>query len=424
MNNKVIIKLENVSVIYNLGKPNEVKALDRISLEIFEKEYIIFFGPSGCGKSTLLYTIAGLQKPTYGKVWVANEYLDNLREKELVNFHQTTIGMVFQAFYLIPNLTVETNIELPAILSKTPKSKRRKRVLELMERFEIKDLAKKYPSQLSGGQQQRTAIARALVNNPKIILADEPVGNLDSKNAEIVLSLLEKLNTELGKTVIHVTHNPQHLKLAHRVFYLKDGKLIRVVKNPEKLKEAKPSILERLAQNFPHLSIYRLKAKLILNLLSSPFSLEESLRFEEKLEKYLKGYLPSKEILEFLDKPKEKGGLNLYSQTARQITLKILEINKIMHFLENLRTKREKLTPEILTKIEEFALGKISKKRLHPQQEERFSNFLLERLYGKITSREFKEKLDLSFEEGGVGLNKRSAERASRRIEALISLFE
>ena len=229
-----IIKIEKMSIVYDPGKSNENWALKDISLEIYPEEYVIFFGPSGCGKSTLLYVIAGLEKPSQGKVIVNGKDLTSLSEKELIGFHRSSLGMVFQAYYLIPSLTARDNVVLPQVFMEKPPAERLEKTRILMERFGITDFQGRTPTKMSGGQQQRVAIARSLINDPPILLADEPVGNLDSKNAEIVIDLLAELNSKDKKTVLHVTHDPSYLGHAHRIFYMRDGKITRVVSNPEK----------------------------------------------------------------------------------------------------------------------------------------------------------------------------------------------
>ena len=179
-----IVKFKNLSVVYNLGKSNETWALKDITGEIYPEEYIIFFGPSGCGKSTLLYTIAGLEFPTRGEVIVGNKNLKDLCQKELINFHRSTIGMIFQAYNVLPSLSVRDNVVLPQMFLGTNDRKARRVIAdELLTKLGILEQADKIPTEMSGGQQQRIGIARALINDQPIILADEPVGNLDSKSA-------------------------------------------------------------------------------------------------------------------------------------------------------------------------------------------------------------------------------------------------
>ncbi|MBN2861225.1 MAG: ABC transporter ATP-binding protein, partial [Sphaerochaetaceae bacterium] len=192
MNTEPLIKLDNVSLAHNRGQANEVWSLKNISAEIYPQEHIIFFGPSGCGKSSLLNTIAGLERPTEGSVVVDGTDLTKLSRKQMIHFHQSTIGMIFQAYFLIPHLTARDNIILPQLFAKKSRSERLKQTERLMDRFGITDFQKRRPAMLSGGQQQRVAIARALANNPTVLLADEPAGNLDSNNTYIVLNLLSE----------------------------------------------------------------------------------------------------------------------------------------------------------------------------------------------------------------------------------------
>jgi len=419
-----IIKFENLSVIYNLGKTSEISALKDINLEIYPKEYIIFFGPSGCGKSILLYCIAGLEFPTRGKVIVAGKDLTTLTPKELIIFHQLTIGIIFQAYYLIPNLLAKDNILLPQIFAKESSSKREEKAKSLMERFGILDFQKRKPAQLSGGQQQRVAIARALINNPSIILADEPVGNLDSKNAEIVSNLLLDLNQKDKKTVIHVTHDPRYLNYANRIFYMKDGKITRVVTNPERpvlvpLGERKISELERLAQVYPYLSESRLRAKLISNHLLLPYGIETQQRIEEVIENYLLKKIFENEMLEILDQPPEKEGISLYTQTAQHLTKKIVSLAKEIEIIEE--EKHPEVTPveEKIIALRRYLLDTYSI-QLSFEQIKRLEEFLTRRIIGKIKKKELENLLDLPFKKGGVGLNRRTAKRFSQEIELIL----
>src|SRR3989338_6774287 len=213
-----LIKIDKVSVVYDKGRPSEMVALKGISLEIYPEEYIIFFGPSGCGKSTLLYTIAGLEVPDSGRIIVDGRDLAGLSKSDFVAYHRSRMGMVFQAFYLISSLSVLDNVILPQMFLQERAVKRKERGTKVLERFEIANLANRLPTELSGGQQQRVAICLAVINDPPILFADEPVGNLDSRSAEKVMDLLYELNTRDKKTVILVTHDSRYLHYAHRVF--------------------------------------------------------------------------------------------------------------------------------------------------------------------------------------------------------------
>ena len=189
-----LIQTENLKVIYNRGKENEVRSLFDVSVKIYPKEYVIIYGPSGCGKSTLLYSMSGLQPPTEGDVIIKTKSISKMTKKEIVELHQVGIGMVFQAFYLIPSLDILENVCLPKVFRGESKNKRKEEGIKLLHRFGIVEQSKKFPSQLSGGQKQRVSIARSLINNPEVIFADEPVGNLDSESSENVMRILKELN--------------------------------------------------------------------------------------------------------------------------------------------------------------------------------------------------------------------------------------
>ncbi|MFZ2300139.1 MAG: ABC transporter ATP-binding protein, partial [Candidatus Moraniibacteriota bacterium] len=204
-----IIVVDKLRVIYNQGKPNETRALEETDITIYPHEYVIIYGPSGCGKSTLLYSLSGVQRATYGDVYIQGKALSKMTRGEELELHQTGIGMIFQAFYLISSLDILENVCLPKMFQGISPNERRTAGIQLLRRFNIAEQADKFPSQLSGGQKQRVAIARSLINNPEIILADEPVGNLDSDSAENVLQILKELNEVDKKTIIMVTHNPE-----------------------------------------------------------------------------------------------------------------------------------------------------------------------------------------------------------------------
>ena len=203
----------------------ETTALDKVNLHVKEGEYLAVMGPSGCGKSTLLNILGLLDNPSSGSYIFNGTEVANLKERDRTVFRKGNIGFVFQSFNLIDELNVYENVELPLIYLKMKTSERKKRVEEVLERMKISHRAKHFPQQLSGGQQQRVAIARAVVANPKLILADEPTGNLDSKNGIEVINLLTELNKE-GTTIIMVTHNDRDAGYAHRIVNLFDGQVV------------------------------------------------------------------------------------------------------------------------------------------------------------------------------------------------------
>lgn len=227
-----VIKTVNLTKTFLLGKI-EVTALTNVNLEIYSGELIVFFGPSGCGKSTLMSMIAGLQQPTSGKVLIRGTNLSELDKEGLSKHRRSKIGMIFQNFNLLKNMNVLENIALPLQFGGINKSKRLKRAESLLEVVGLSEFKNHTPAELSGGQQQRIAMARSLVTNPWILLADEPTGNLDSRSANEVMRLLISLSRKSKRTVIIITHNPDHLEYADRVFYLKDGKVIKIKVNPK-----------------------------------------------------------------------------------------------------------------------------------------------------------------------------------------------
>ena len=203
----------------------ETTALDRIDLDIADGEFVAIMGPSGCGKSTLLNVVGMLDSPTSGSYVFGGTEVAGLPESKLADFRKKNIGFIFQSFNLVDELSVRENIELALLYHDVPASERRSRVEAVMDKVGVAHRAKHRPSQLSGGQQQRVAVARALVGNPKLILADEPTGNLDTQHGEEVMKMLQALNRE-GSTIVMVTHSPSHADYAGRVVNMLDGKIL------------------------------------------------------------------------------------------------------------------------------------------------------------------------------------------------------
>lgn len=203
----------------------ETTALNAVSFEINEGEFVAIMGPSGCGKSTLLNALGLLDTPTGGELWFLGQEVSKYGENRRTDLRNENIGFVFQSFNLIDELTVFENVELPLLYAKLPSVERKKRVTEALERLQMAHRIDHYPQQLSGGQQQRVAIARAIVTRPKIILADEPTGNLDSTNGDEVMQVLETLNRE-GTTIVMVTHSEANANQAGRIIRMKDGYIV------------------------------------------------------------------------------------------------------------------------------------------------------------------------------------------------------
>jgi putative ABC transport system ATP-binding protein len=221
---KNIIELRNVAKYYYMGD-SVVKALDGVSIQIEEGDFVAIMGPSGSGKSTGMNLTGSLDLATKGEIYLGEDNIEDLEESELAQIRGKRIGFIFQQFNLIPNLTAKENVMLPMLFQNEPREVREIRAIKLLKMVELDKRMDFYPNQLSGGQQQRVAIARSLANDPEVILADEPTGNLDSRTGEIVLSFLKKLNKK-GKTIIMVTHDPDLAReYARTIYSIKDGKL-------------------------------------------------------------------------------------------------------------------------------------------------------------------------------------------------------
>lgn len=221
-----ILKVENLTKTYGSGE-NLVHAVDDVSFSVEKDEFVAIVGASGSGKSTLLHLIGGVDRPTSGKIFVDGNDISKMNDDKLAVFRRRQVGIVYQFYNLIPILTVEENITLPCDLD--GRGVDRERLEMILDSFGLRARRKHLPNQLSGGQQQRTSIARALINNPSLVLADEPTGNLDSKSSEEVMSMLKMCNQSYGQTVIMITHNLDIAKQADRIITISDGKIVEEV---------------------------------------------------------------------------------------------------------------------------------------------------------------------------------------------------
>lgn len=454
MNTKPLIKINKLNVTFNLGKSNEAQVLKNISLEIYPGEFVIFFGPSGCGKSTLLYSIAGLETNTQGDIFIDDKNLTELSDKEIEKIHQTKIGMIFQAYYLINSLTVLKNIILPQIAIGGDRVKRVEKAAQLMEHFGVKEQADKLPAELSGGQQQRVAICRSLINDPDILLADEPVGNLDSKSTDDVMNLLKDFNAKQRKTIILVTHNPAHLNYAHRVFYMKDGIIIDTKINEpinEKIlsfNEAKkaeekgssgkgssgPALskdLELLARTYSSIGsniignlLIPFKAKQITAEALTGLTTEEINKIEKKTEELLiKGINDNNLTFKFFDENIEQGGLGLNKTTAQNLSIKIksiIEEIKIMESEEEKLKARQIGENDEINQVRRYLLDSSDVELRSQEALDAIDSAVKDRLENKIDRVGFQALLDLPLKKNGAGLDKRSAKKLAKRLELLM----
>ena len=223
--NSISLKIENLSKIYDSGDAGKVIALRKINFTIKKGEFVSIVGPSGSGKSTLLNLIGALDRPTQGKVYIGGLDIFSLKDSQIATMRNSLIGFIFQSYNLINRTTVQKNVELPAIISGMPRTDRNRKSLKILQALGIADKAKHKPSNLSGGQQQRVAIARSLINDPTIILADEPTGNLDTKTGDEIFHMLKTLSNKFRRTIIMVTHNPELAESTDRSIFIRDGRV-------------------------------------------------------------------------------------------------------------------------------------------------------------------------------------------------------
>ena len=239
-----ILRIENVEKYYG-NKGNIVKAIDDISFTVVEGEFIGVMGPSGSGKTTLLNTISTIDEVSSGHIYLGGEDLTEITPKNIAKFRRENLGFIFQDFNLLDTLTIHENIALALTINRTKKTEIDERVLKVARELGIEDLLSKYPYEVSGGQKQRTACARALITNPKLILADEPTGALDSRSAQMLIEMISNLNKSLGATILMVTHDAFTASYAHRILFIKDGKIFtELVRGADSRKEFFNRIIE------------------------------------------------------------------------------------------------------------------------------------------------------------------------------------
>lgn len=417
-----LIKLTNVNHRYDKGKPSEVWALKNINLEVEKGEYVAFFGPSGCGKTTLLYAISGIEQLQEGNISINNRDISKFSRKELAIYRQIGIGIVFQQFNLIPSLTVMNNVALPMAFLGVVQEKREAEAMNLLGRLGIQDLTDRYPSELSGGQQQRVGIARALANNPPIIVADEPLGNLDSANAEKVLEFLKELNEKDGRTIIMVTHESWSLRDAKKIFYMKDGEIVKIEKTASKTvaESVSKHIYKELSPNIP---AAELAAQTLSSLLLRGYSIDEIKRFQFYLIQRFNNYIDRDTFLRILDRSYKNGGLGLWKPKAKKITDYIEEIIEQKREINDIYAELEK-NPEtpLFAEIENIRewLLKSYKGKISSLQKIQLNEIISERLRAIIDAEQFQKIISLSKNKFGIGLSFRISQKISEKMETIL----
>lgn len=429
---KPLIVCRDLEIIYNKGKSNEFKALAGASTDIYEGEYIILFGASGSGKSTLMYSIQGSLPPGNGTLLIGGEDIYALPIVDRVYFQRYVMGIIFQQFNLIPSLTVLDNVALPMIFASKDKQTRNRRAQSLLDRFGVGHVSHKITPMLSGGQQQRVSVARSMVNDPRILLADEPTGNLDSVSTQQVMDKIDEINTFDRRTVVMVSHNAAHLSYAHRVYYLKDGRIIREVVNPQR-KQIKPvkegetivTELEQLARLFPYDDVTSLRVKSMVNFLTQDYTFDQLVRLEKAIEYFIAGKIEKDAFIRSIVLHYDKGGVGIDEHEARRmakITGKMIEQADDIRRFRNHDEKtgsffdQHKLAERIRDHLLQAHRMKLDKK-----QDTNLVEVIADRVVGVSGEDEFHERLQKGVTVGGLGLTEDEADSVTRYFEKLIA---
>ncbi|MEM9336467.1 MAG: ABC transporter ATP-binding protein [Patescibacteria group bacterium] len=429
---KPLIVARDLSIIYNQGKSNEFKALSGVNTDIYEGEYIILFGPSGCGKSTLMYAIQGSLPPGEGTLLIKGDDVYAYPPGERVYFQRHVMGIIFQQFNLIPSLSVLDNVALPMIFSDVDKQTRNRRAQSLLDRFGVGFVSHKIPAMLSGGQQQRVAVSRSMVNDPKILLADEPTGNLDSVSTQQVMDKIDEINTFDRRTIIMVSHNAAHLSYAHRVYYLKDGRIVREVVNPQR-KQIKPvregetivTELEQLARLFPYDSIETLRVKSMVNYLTQDYTFDQLIRLERAIKHYILGRVDKDDFIRSLVLSTERGGVEISEKEARRMAAQAERIIEQSADIKRFRAKKDNtgvfFSQHKLAERMRDHLLKTYRLKLTKDQNANLVELIADRVTGVTDEDEFNETLMKGVRSKGLGMSEREADDLTRYFEKLIA---
>ncbi len=429
---KPLIVCRDLSIIYNKGKSNEFRALQNVNTDIYEGEYIILFGASGSGKSTLMYSIQGSLPPGDGTLLIRGDDIYSYPPSERVYFQRYVMGIIFQSFNLIGSLSVLDNVALPMIFCNADKQTRNRRAQSLLDRFGVGHVSHKIPSMLSGGQQQRVSVARSMVNDPKILLADEPTGNLDSISTQQVMDKIDEINTFDRRTIIMVSHNAAHLSYAHRVYYLKDGFIVREVVNPQR-KQIKPvregetivTELEQLARLFPYDSVETLRVKSLVNFLTQDYTFDQIQRLEHAVAFFITGKVDRDAFINALVLPMERGGAEIPENVARDMAKRSEKLIEQSDDIRRFRAKKDnagvffsqhKLAERLRDHLQEVYRLKLSK-----DQDANLVELVADRVTGVIEQPEFNTRLMEGVRSKGLALSEGEADDMTRYFEKLIA---
>jgi putative ABC transport system ATP-binding protein len=404
-----ILEVKNLSVVYQPGTASEILALDNATLDIEAEEFLIIFGPSGCGKSTLLYSISGVEQDILsGEILFKGQDVRKMDKDDFILYHRNSAGLIFQNHNLIPTLNIISNITLPLTFQGIGTRERNRRGKEILERFGISDIANKIPTQLSGGQQQRAGIARALINNPEIILADEPTGNLDSVSARNALDLLKDLRDQFHKTVILVTHESQYLPYADRVIFMKDGKIV-----DEQRKSTGTTIISGLALQQQVMGrVPKIIAFLDFNTTSDQYQ-----RLELLVQNFLLKAITAQELLHELHRPMKKGGISIFKQKAERMVARLQEIKEYGEIILGA------VADDPAFKIQlDYLVDWLFKEDKHvtPESKQVVFKLIEDLMKGEFSETVFEEKLALPIDKKGAGLNLNVAKHISTKLHLII----
>ncbi len=429
---KPLIVCRDLSIIYNKGKSNEFKALTNVNTDIYEGEYIILFGASGSGKSTLMYAIQGSLPPGDGTLLIRGDDIYSYPPDERVYFQRYVMGIIFQSFNLIGSLSVLDNVALPMIFCDADRTTRERRAQSLLDRFGVGHVSHKIPAMLSGGQQQRVSVARSMVNDPKILLADEPTGNLDSVSTQQVMDKIDEINTFDRRTIIMVSHNAAHLSYAHRVYYLKDGLIVREVVNPQR-KQIKPvregetivTELEQLARLYPYDSVDTLRVKSMVNFLTQEYTYRQLIRLEHAIALFIKGKIDKDHFIRSLVLPYERGGVEVSEKDAREMAHKTERLIMQSDDIRRFRAKKENdniffSQHHLAERLRTHLLGAFHIK-LSKEQDAHLVESIADRVTGVIEEEQMNERLMQGVRSGGLGLSEAEADELTRYFEKIIA---
>ncbi|MCA9366655.1 ABC transporter ATP-binding protein [Candidatus Kaiserbacteria bacterium] len=429
---KPFIVARDLSIIYNKGKSNEFKALAGVNTDIFEGEYIILFGASGSGKSTLMYSIQGSLPPGEGTLLIKGDDIYSYPPSERVYFQRYVMGIIFQSFNLIGSLSVLDNVALPMIFCNADKQTRNRRAQSLLDRFGVGHVSHKIPAMLSGGQQQRVSVARSMVNDPKILLADEPTGNLDSVSTQQVMDKIDEINTFDRRTIIMVSHNAAHLSYAHRVYYIKDGRVVREVANPQR-KQIKPvnegetivTELEQLARLYPYDSVETWRVKSMVNYLTQDLSFTQLGRLEHAVQLFIQGKIDREAFIKALVLPHERGGVQIDEKQARHMANVAERMIDQSVDIRRYRARKENdnvfFTQDKLAERLRDHLTHEYRIKLSKEQDANMVDMIAERVTGVMDVDVFNERLMQGIRTGGLGMSEKEADNVTRYFEKIIA---